>query len=439
MIRRVAGPLVWAAACGACAQPSSPPGGDPDRVPPRVVEVFPAPFDTLRDLRAPVVIRFDERLSMRLEGVAELEEAVLVSPATGDVRVERGRRSLEISVAGGWQPGLVYRVEVLPVLRDLFGNRRTETVELIFTTGAPIPPTAVAGFVEDRLTGLPVPSARIQAVRRIDSVVYVAVTDTGGFFSMRHIPAGVYDVESWLDRDRDRVVDFQEAQDAMQLPLAFADTAVVTMALLPMDTTPARLIRAEPVDSLRVRLHFDDYFAPGPQPGRARLFILPDSVPAAEADLIHPVTLDSILAIERARADSLRAVEDSLRRLETDTLTGVPGDTLPAVDTTAVPPPPEDRQRAPTPRAPGAAGRPGPRAGGGAPGEPLPQRQLVAAFPRGMLPDTVYVVEVDGVINIRGVAGGGGTARFRTPRPDTTAAPAARDTVAAPVPPDTIG
>ncbi len=111
---RVAGPLLAAAALG-CAQVGTPPGGEPDRAPPRVREVEPAAFDTVTELDAPVEIHFDERISERLEGASEWRDVVVVSPTTSEVRVERRRRSIEVSLADGWEPDRVYRVMLLPV------------------------------------------------------------------------------------------------------------------------------------------------------------------------------------------------------------------------------------------------------------------------------------------------------------------------------------
>ncbi len=440
MTRAVAGALLAAAAALGCAQPGSPPGGPEDRSPPRVVEVRPAAFDTLTDLRSPVLIRFDERISERLEGVPSFREAVLVSPATGEPRVDKGRSSLEIIPEGGWVRDRVYRVVVLPVFRDLFGNRRVEPIELVFSTGAPIAETAVAGFVEDRITGERVAEARVEAVSRADGVRHVAVTDTGGFFALRFLPSGAYDVQAWLDQDRDREIDFFEGQDSADAEIQAADTVVVQLALLPGDTTPARLARAEPIDSARVRLLFDDHFAVGPVDGSARLFLASDSsLVADDGRLIHSTRLDSILAAEAAVRDSLRAEQmrqDSLRRLAEDTLP--PADTAAARDTVAV-----DTTTRPASR-PARAPRPAQRGGLRPPSspqqprEPLPSRELVLVLPRALVPDTAYYVVVEGVVNIRGVPGGGGTAPFRSPPPDTTAP----DTVAPPAeppPPDTTG
>jgi hypothetical protein len=398
MIRAVpALALVLAGTMAACAQPRQPAGGPPVEHAPRVVDVSPEPFEVLSDLRRPVIIRFDERLSERLEGVREWRDAVIVSPETGEVRVRRGRRHIEVSLAGGWQPGLVYRVEVLPVLRDLFNNVREESVELVFSTGAPVPETALAGFVEDRITGRPVRGARIAATHGEAGHTYVALTDSAGFFALRHVPAGPYEVLGWVDQNRNQVADFGEPQDVESVNLTAADTAVIELQLLARDTTAARLLRAAVTDSQTVELGFDDYFAPGPVDGRARVYRAADSTFVVEGELFHATRLDSL---RQADLDAARAEAGQ----ETD--------------------PPEDqeeprrdpRQRPQAqPRAPEAPAR-----------GPLPARELILRLPGPLEPETSYFVVVTGVTNIQGVPEGGGRASFRTPAaPDPPPAPAA--------------
>jgi hypothetical protein len=408
----------------ACAQPRQPTGGPPVVDPPRVVAVSPEPYSVMTDLSRPVVIRFDDRLSERLEGVRTLEEAVLVSPETGEVQVRRGRRELRVSVAGGWQPGLVYRVVVLPVLRDLFGNVRTEAVELVFSTGAPIPETAVAGFVEDRLTRRVVANARVHAKHRDAARTYMAVTDTAGFFSLRHVPEGSYDVVAWLDQNRNRAVNYAEPQDSGSFTLAAQDTVILELGLLPGDTIPARLTRAEPIDSTKVRLSFDDYFEPGPVEGTARVYRAEDSTFVAFGELLHTARLDSLLAAERAAADTAPAVD----------VPRPPADS-PAVD---VPLPPADSPavREGFERRPGAR-QPAPET------SPLPARELVLVLPAPLAAETAYYVVVEDLVNIRGVPGGGGSAAFRTPaarppEPEPEPEPPEPEPDPPPPPPDSV-
>ncbi len=371
-----------------CAQPRQPTGGPPIERPPQVVAVRPAPHSVVTELDRPVVISFDERLSERLEGVREWDEAVIVSPETGQVRVRRGRREVQVSVAGGWQPGLVYRVEVLPVLRDLFNNVLDEPIELVFSTGPAIPETAVAGFVEDRLTRRPVEGARVEALHQDSRHAYVALTDSAGFFALRHIPAGSYELRAWLDEDRDRQVDFTEPQDSTRFALLAEDTVVVEMQLLPRDTTPARLVRAAVIDSTKLELGFDDYFAAtgGPLPGTARIYLLDDSTFVTGGTLFHGTRLDSLRAVDAAAAEEAA-------RAAADTLDAEPDESLDAL----------------------ARRQPGVGARGRETRTPLPARELVLLLDSVLDYETGYFVVVEDVVNIHGLAGGGGTADFRTP------------------------
>jgi hypothetical protein len=393
-VRRLLVALAVLATTGGCAQPRQPTGGPPIDKPLQVVDVSPAPFSVVTELNRPVVIRFDERLSERLQGVRELRDAVIVSPETGDVRVRRGRRELRISVAGGWQPGLVYRVEVLPVLRDLFNNVREEPVELVFSTGPPIPETALAGFVEDRLTGQAVRGARVEATHDDSRHTYVVLSDSVGFFALRHVPEGRYEVQAWLDQNRNRIRDFAEPQDSARFTLAAQDTLVLELELLPRDTIPARLARVTPSDPTKFQLAFDDYFAPapGPVPGAARIYRLEDSTYVAEGMLFHATSLDSLRAAEEALAAAARDT------LAADTLV-----TDPDPEAAAPPAPPARRPEAPRPGRAAAQPR-----------GPLPSRDLIVLLEAPLEPDTRYFVVVEGVINIQGVPGGGGTASFRT-------------------------
>lgn len=392
-MRRLVVPVLVAGVALGCAQPRQPEGGPPVVTPPQVVAVSPPAYSLLTDLRQPVVIHFDERLSERFEGVQELRDAVLVSPRTGEVEVRRGRRHLTISVEGGWQPDRVYRVEVLPVLRDLFNNVRRESIDLIFSTGAPIPETAVAGFVEDRLTGSPARGARVRALRDGDLDAYVTVVDSAGFFALRELPPGEYGVQVWVDQNRNRVPDFAEPQDLARLSVAGADTAIVEMGLLPGDTTPARLVRVAPLDSTRIELTFDDYFAPGAIDGTGRVYRTADSTFVAYGELYHLTRLDSLRAADRAAEEAAAAADTA---------------PAPGRDPLAAPPPTERRPAREAER-PSAVTR-----------RELPARELILAMPAALTPGAAYFVVVEGVTNIQGVEGGGGTAPFQMPAPDPT-------------------
>jgi hypothetical protein len=387
-----------------CAQPRQPTGGPPIDRPPQLVYLSPEPLSVVTDLGRPAVFRFEERLSERLQGVRELADAVIVSPETGEVRVRRSRREIRVSLANDWQPGLVYRVQVLPVIRDLYNNVLDAPIELVFSTGPDIPETAVAGLVEDRITGRPVPGARVEATHVGTGHAYVALTDSAGFFALRHVPTGEYGLQAWLDQNRNREMDFNEPQDGAAIALAAQDTMVLELALLPQDTTPARLLRAEMLDSSKVQVAFDDYFGPvdGPMAGTAALYRLEDSTYVTHATIFHGTQLDSLRAAEAAVAELAAAAA----RAATDTIPAEP-DLAQAAPT---------RRRAPDPR------------------RPLPTQELVLLLGAPLEPDTRHYVVMDGLTNIRGVPGGGGTAPFRSPPPRP--AEPAPDDPGEPDPPD---
>lgn len=404
--------LVLGAVAAGCAREYAPLGGPPDREPPYVVATEPEAMSVVPEWKGPVVIRFNERISER-----GIQQAVTVSPETGEVEVKKGRRELRISLKGGWQPGRIYRIVVHPVVQDLFGNTRPEPVDLVFSTGAPIPGTTLAGQVLDRITGKPVRDARVEAVLLADSTTYVAVTDTAGLFALRHIPSGEYTVRAFVDRIPNRQVDFPEPFHSAEISIGAADTAVVQLALLPGDSTAARVTSASAPDSTHVRIRLDDYLDPMiPLDGvRVELYVLPDTSFAGTAKAMHGHEFEALVAGRKAASDSA------------------------ARDSAGAPDPARDR----------AAGA-GPATAADAPADTvlLPVREFIAVPATPLPPETRFLVRVEGVRNIHGLDGGGGTAEFTTPaRPapkDTTTAAdsipgAARsDTVPAAARPDTL-
>jgi hypothetical protein len=381
----------------ACARSYPPPGGERDVQPPRLIGTSPGPLEVVPGFTGPAVFRFDERLSER--GFAE--SLVVVSPLDSTIRVERGRTEVRVRLDGGWRPDRVYRITLLPGVRDLFGNARTEQAEIVFSTGPPIPETAIAGVVQDRITGRAAPNTVVRAVRRADEVVYTAIGDATGFFSLRHLPLGAYDVLAFSDQNRNRRRDPAEPVDSTMVTLGSpADTVPLVFSVLPPDTTPPRPTRVEVLDSLRLRVTFDDYFATEAPllGGAAEVHALPDSIPYAAATRVLQAPLHEAERREAAATAARQAA-----------------DTAQVADTVMAPP-----------RTPAAAPA-------GAPRVPLPVRELVVVLERPLVPGQTYTVTVRGVTNISGLTGGG-VARFEVP-----AARQPPPQIPPPVPPDTSG
>ncbi len=435
----------------ACARMGQPPGGPEDRIPPQVVATTPDTFATVDGpYREAVVFRFNERISER-PTQGELSDAVIVSPRTGQVEVEHSRESLEVSIIGGFRDSVVYRLTLRPVIRDMFQNSMLDAFELVFSTGAPIEPYVLAGRVTDRITGDAVEGARVNAVLRDprpDTLIHTAVTDTGGVYAMRYIPPGIYRVTAFEDTNRNFEVDGFEPRgeelDGVDPP---ADTAVVEIALLEPDTTPARVVSVEVADSATLAIETDDHLDP------TSPFLRDVTVEIAlgeETDTVAPVPgVDSLFHTHewerRAElVDSLARVrQDSLARARADSLTTVADSLLASGDSAAA----DSVRTLAEQAAPAEAG-----GGGGQQDrqareeEPRAEQTFYALLDRPLPVEVPYRVTVEGIVNINGVAGGGGEETVvRLPPPDTAAPDtAAADTTGAPADtgatvPDTTG
>lgn len=387
---RAAARLLVAAGVGvlACARPYAPPGGEPDRSPPRLVSVTPEPLAVVAAGNQPVTFRFDERLSER--GFSEA--LVTVSPLDSALRVDRSGGEVRVRIDGGWRPGRVYRVVLLPGIRDLFGNERSQQSEVVFSTGDPIGNTALAGMVIDRVTGQPAQNGVVEALHRSADARYTAIADSSGFYSLRYLPLGEYDVHAFDDLNRNRRRDGLEPVDIGHAAVFAAptDTVALIFSTLSPDTTAPRVARAQALDSLHVRIEFDDPADPAlaPEVVRAQVHALPDST--AYADVVRIITAAVFQDERRAAADSA------------------------AADTAAAD------------RPPGAAADTAAAAAPAAETELLPVRELVLRLDRPLLPGS-YTVTVSGLTNLHGLTGGG-TARFDvaappTPEPEPPAPP----------------
>jgi hypothetical protein len=451
----------WASGC---ANQGAPPGGPQDRRPPVIVRTEPEALAAVTDLRRAVRFHFDERISEQVAG-GTLQDAVTVSPRGGAVRVSHGSRSVTVEVEGGLRPGVVYRVTLLPVVRDLFGNQLVDPFELVFSTGGEPTPTALAGQVWDRVSGQGVAGATVSAVGS-DSLVHVARADAQGIFAFRYLPAGTFVVTGFDDLDRDGEPGPREVKGSVPATLAAGDTLLVDVAILAPDTTAAVLARASALDSVTLVLEHDDYLDPASEAAGVAVVLSRQTGDApAVSRLFH----------EHEYAAYVREVTDSLAALGG---AGAPGAPVARADSAALP---VDPSVAPAPpdavapsdtaagapgagvaRAPAAAGapaaaRPGPRqlpgvrGGGGrgvgpggaqaaaaASGRVLPGRRLVALLDAPLEVGVEYQVRVTSVVNLNGVPGGGGETTLLldapppAPSPPPQDDPALPDSVAAP-------
>lgn len=430
---RIAGTLALLAGA-ACAHVEAPPGGPEDRLPPLVVAQRPDSFSVVPGWDSPVLFEFSERISE--QGV---EEAVMVSPRTSAVRVDRGSRSVRVSLRSGWEPDRIYHVTLRPDIQDLFNNRLPEAVRVIFSTGPAIPETRLAGVVIDRISGEPQLDVRVEAIRAADSLVYAVPSDSAGRFVFEYVPEGEYLLRAFPDRNINRRLDSFEERDSLAAVIGPEAGEEVRLSVVMPDSTAPAIASARATGPRRIEVQFDDYLDPGfpistdsvtvTGPDGAALPVeavgiggLPPEDTATADTAVAPAVAPAAPGVPVGAADTVAAA-DSLLVADTgavaagavgDTVEVPVTDTLPgqavALDTATVDP------------------------AGAVSQEPeLPSRTLVIQLvPEANLqPEVEYGVVVRGAVNIVGLRGDAETT-FEGPPPEPEEEPAAAEEPEAP-------
>ena len=379
----------------ACARIEPPPGGPPDRAPPRLIATRPDSFATLPGFKGDVEFQFDEVISEggtpnRGEGTGGLEKLVVLSPTNEVPDVSWKRSRITVRPKDGWRSNRVYRVQLLPGVTDLRNNRSNEGAVLTFTTGAPRPQNTLKGTVVDWTSSRPVANALIVATLLPDSLPYRGVADSSGRFSLGPLPPGDFLVTGVLDQNQNLRQDSREAYGSSRVPRGRSDAGELWAFV--HDTNPPRIQTITADDSVSATVAFSQMLDPRQRltPKDARLRLLPDSSPVAIASLLP------------------KPVDDSVNRRSPARDSAAVADTLPRRDSVPAPPGRRPvRARAPTNEA--LTSRP-----------PLFDR-LTLRVPRPWAPGSRLVLEVRGVRNVTGVAGTGVGVLAVPERPKPTA------------------
>jgi hypothetical protein len=242
--------LGWAA----CANESPPPGTLPDARPPQVEQIVPGRDTIVPGFDGDARVRFDEPATL-----SNIERELVASPDES-YEVKVGFSDVRMRPRGGWRDGVIYCLELPDGIRDLRNNPTQEPIEFCFSTGPPIPSTRVTGMILNALTDQPQAQARVHFLALPDdSTRYAAQVDGEGVFERRALPPGTYWAFGFVDQNRNLLLDRQlEPYDSVRLDLPPDGSADLEFRLTDPDTTPARLVQAVAVDSLTLRLEFDD-------------------------------------------------------------------------------------------------------------------------------------------------------------------------------------
>jgi hypothetical protein len=308
-------------------------------------------------------------------------------------------------MTGGFQPDQVYRVTVQPFVQDLFQNDMAGPFEFVFSTGAEMTPTVLAGSVIDRITEDPIEGARVTARAQpppgsdtsVDTLAptHVAITDSDGVYALRYVPSGRYEVRAFEDRNRNRAYDGLEPSEASIEDLNPADTVLVDFALLAPDTTPALIGIVDIVDAATLNVEFDDFLDPDVELVGVTASLGPDSLGPPE---VFAVMHERDFLVRRDEVQDSVQVADSIRfeegRQQLEVLLSA-GDSTGAAELESELTPPRARVQSSQ-----AALR----------ARELPSRAIYVLLADTLAMDRPFELTIAGVSNINGVPDGGGTA-----------------------------
>jgi hypothetical protein len=388
---------------GGCANRGGigPPGGPVDTSAPRVERITPESGSVSQ--RAGAVQFLFNKVISDAPSRGELNQYFLISPTDGEPRVNWHRNHIDVRPRHGFRPNTAYAVTLLPGLADVRGNAMKEPVATVFSTGTSFPRFGILGSIFDWGAERPANGALIEAISRPDSVVFLAVSDSLGQFTLGPFGPGRYTLLGFLDKNANRALDQGELWDSTSV-LITNSRPVAELLAIQRDTVGPRMSGLTREDSVTLRVTFDRALDPA-QPLSASLFRVQrsDSTELAIASVIGA----QAAADSAARRDSTR--RDSVARglITARDTTAAARPIAPPTAPSSVPPSAIPIPRAQQPSRPAVPGRPSTVA----PPLPRPSRRapetavlLKLASPATFDTGATYRITARGVRNVIGRA-----------------------------------
>ncbi len=299
----------------ACAKMGPPPGGPPDKVPPKLLATVPESTGVYPNWKSDVEFRFDEQVSEGGSpnwglGTGDLEKLILLSPSSKVPVISWKRSRITVHPREGWKPNRVYRIELLPGLLDLRRNRLDTTAVLTFSTGGQLPTDTLRGIAIDWVQGRVAIGALVELILQPDSLVYRAVTDSSGRFDVAPMPSGKYLVYGVIDQNHDLRRGTRESYDSA---LVTGSKDVAPLWMIPRDTLGPRITQVTAVDSVSASITFGGPLDPYQKIDSSMVSLRrqSDSSVVPFRSVMPKELDDSLQRMERLVADSIRVARDT--------------------------------------------------------------------------------------------------------------------------------
>lgn len=199
-----------------CANQLPPPGGEPDKIPPIIVEVYPQD-GTINFDENYFELEFSEYVDKR-----SVTEAIFISPfIDGNLEYSWDGTTLEVTFPEKLQDSVTYTITIGTDVVDLNNkNRMAQSFTFTFSTGNKIDRKIISGKVfGQEKEGIFIYAYKLDAIK--DSLLnrkpnYVSQTGSDGNFSIQGLAPGNYRVFAVNDQFRDYL--FQQDQDQIGVP-----------------------------------------------------------------------------------------------------------------------------------------------------------------------------------------------------------------------------
>lgn len=247
-----------------CANQLPPGGGEVDKTPPEITEVYPQ-NGTVNFTDDYFELSFSEFIDKR-----SLKDAIFISPSPGgelELNWSWSGTSVKVSFPKPLKKNTTYVVTIGTDLVDIHAhNRMASSYSFSFSTGSVVDKGTISGRVyADKPSGVMLFAYKKEDTSHIDPSVlkpdYISQAGDSGYFKLRGLGPGTYRVFAIDDQYRDLL--FQADQDKYGVPnkdviLTIKDTAFSNLNyyLTKTDTLKPRILTAVMTDEHHVLVSF---------------------------------------------------------------------------------------------------------------------------------------------------------------------------------------
>jgi hypothetical protein len=247
-----------------CANQMAPSGGDPDLIPPTVLEIFPK-AGTTNFSENYIEITFSEYVDRR-----SFKESIFISPdIEGLIEYDWSGTSVEIIFEDTLRENTTYTITVGTDVADINNrNKMSEAFNFAFSTGSEIDEGRISGTVYDTN-----PDGIIIGAYKIDSEEYNPVevkptyrsqVGTNGKFKFLGLAPGKYRVVALRDEYRDYLYNIEEdAYGTLFTDVNLSREKLITenmnFKITREDTTPPNIINVTMTDRYHLLVEFSEY------------------------------------------------------------------------------------------------------------------------------------------------------------------------------------